>query len=751
MASDLRRFYTFRRFRLDPNERVLFEDDAPVPLTPRAIDTLIALVERHGHLVTKDELFRIVWPDTFVEENNLTQNISTLRRVLGGGADGRQFIETVPKRGYRFSAAVSERVEGHDGRVSARASDATPDASAVSDAARRRIPSARRLLTMTAIVAGIGLVTTALWWLVDRRSVESPFVASPTPIDRSRPTDLIRIAVLPFTNLGSPEEQYFAAGMTEEITSRLAGVSRLAVPSSTTINQYKREDKNLRRIGADLRVDYIVEGTVRWAGRGEGSIARITPRLIRVSDDTTIWTAQYESALADVFRMQAEIAREIARALQVALESGELHAFQARPTEDEEAYLAYLRGLTTFVQGVSDTGNQRVARENFERAVARDPGFALAWSLLARVYASSYNTGAQRTRQMRQAAHDAAERAIELDAGLPEGRLARAQILLGDRDYEGAMRELEIASRSLPNSPVVDRLIGTVEQRRGRWLESLAVFMRGFDVDPAYLADPIAIHYLHMRQYVEADRFISIGKAANISSIALPEAWSLFTGRGDLPGARRVLEAALASRNPEDGRARGLLARLEWLDGRHERALELIAGMDPAGAWLPANFRFPAALAAAQVYDTLGRRAEAAENYSAALTTLEQKRRVAADDYQIEAALGLTYAGLGRAPDAIRHGRRAVQLLPRTRDAAEGPLYLYLLAQVYTRVGRYADAVATLERMLSAPGFYNERWVERDPAFAPLRSDARYRERLVRLPPRSGVALLDGQAAASRR
>jgi tetratricopeptide (TPR) repeat protein len=217
----------------------------------------------------------------------------------------------------------------------------------------------------------------------------------------------------------------------------------------------------------------------------------------------------------------------------------------------------------------------------------------------------------------------------------------------------------------------------------------------------------------------------------------------LFSEKGDVAAARRVLEPALAARSPADGRVRGLLARLEWFDGRHERALELIEGMDAAGAWLPSDFRFPASLAAAQVYESMGRSEDAARGYGAAMAVLERKQARAPEDYQIEAALGLAAAGLGRAAEAVRHGQRAVELLPVTRDAAAGPLYVYLLAQIQARVGQPAAAFATLDRLFSVPGFYDETWVQRDPGFAALRTGPTFRAHMDQWALQKGEALLD--------
>jgi DNA-binding winged helix-turn-helix (wHTH) protein/TolB-like protein/Tfp pilus assembly protein PilF len=754
MTASPRLSYAFGAFRLDAVDKVLFHRDHAVPLTPKAAETLLALVERHGRLVTKDELLRIVWPDTFVEENNLAQNISMLRRVLGESAGDRQFIETVPKRGYRFVGPV-ERVDTENGAVAALAAEpklqGPPVRDVVPESTHARSPT-RRAVVWVLIAAG------AVAFVVARyRTGERPAGAAAIPMPapaaagvRSGAEGVTRIAVLPFVNLGSPDDEYFVAGMTEEITSRLAGLSRLAVKSSTTVTQYDRHGKSVPRIGADLGVEYVVEGSVRWEQASVGRQVRITPKLIRVADDTAVWTQQYDAALSDLFAVQADIAYRITGAMQVALEARERRMVEARATADTEAHLAYLRGITAFQQGSTDTRNQAQARADLEDAVARDPRFALAWSWLARVYAWQYYTGAQRTPETRLAAQRAARTAIDLDPALPEGHVGLAQVLLVERDYDHALRELEIARVGLPNSPELFRLTGLVEQRKGRWPEALAAYTRGFDLDPPSIAEAIAVQYLYLRQYNEARRFIAVAKAGRRAATAVPEAWMLFSENGDVAAARRVLEPAFAARSPADARVRGLLARLEWFDGRHQRALDLIKEMDAAGAWLPPDFRFPASVAAGQVHESMGRREDSARNYAAAMADLQRKQRSAPEDYQIEAALGLAAAGLGRASEAVRHGERAVELLPVTRDASAGPLYLYLLAQIHARLGQQDAAFATLDRLFSVPGFYSEIWVQRDPGFAALRSDPTFRAHVDRWSSQKGDALLQGRAKPRR-
>jgi tetratricopeptide (TPR) repeat protein len=305
-------------------------------------------------------------------------------------------------------------------------------------------------------------------------------------------------------------------------------------------------------------------------------------------------------------------------------------------------------------------------------------------------------------------------------------------MFLLDREDDRALGELEIARAGLPNSPALFRMLSLIERRRGNWAAALSALTRGFEIEPGTFSEYLAPHYLFQRDYPEAFRFIEIARTANRAAIAVPHAWALFCAHQDIAGARRVLEPVLTQGSPPDARALGLLARLEFIDGRYDRALEIIQDMDAAGAWLPPDFRFPSALAEAQVYEAMNRRAEAIERYRAAADALEARRRDTPNDHQVEAALGLAYAGLGRPADAVSHGELAVALVPIARDAWEGPLYVYLLAQIYARLGRHADAFARLDELFKVPGFYNVTWVERDPGFASLRAQSHYRDHVTR-------------------
>lgn len=750
--------YDFGAFELDPLDKVLRHGGQAVSLTPKAFDTLLVLVERHGRLVTKEELLRLVWPGTFVEENNLAQNISAIRRALGE-SDGDRFIETVPKRGYRFVAAVNEAnfSASPKGVVQPPTAQQPTVAGASADAPTTAAPASmglgtrQRPMPLWALAVGAALLlgAIALPALRKRAVVAGSAGAAAAPMAVSTAhRNVTRIAVLPMVNLGPPADASFVAGLTEELISRLAALRRVAVPSSTTLAAYDRRGKTLALVGADLRVDYVVEGSVRWVGEGDEARVRMNPRLVRVADDTTVWTRQYDASVHDLFAVQAEIARHIAEASQLALDSSELQTVATKPTGDVDAYVAYLRGLAWYRQGTSDTANIAAARADLERAVARDPRFAEAWSWLARVYAAEYRTGAARTPEIMTKGLQAAQQAITLAPDRADVRLGRVDMLSLAPD-ETAKSELDALRVALPNSSEVLYRVAIVDRSQGRWRESEAALLQAFELDPPAYAEQMAVHYLHLRQYDDARRYVGVGQAANQNGVTVPHAWTYFSDSGDLDQARRVLENARRSRAVPDSRVLGLLARFEWFAGRPQRALELTAMMDAAGSWLAPNFRFPAALAAAQIHDSLGRRGEARRLYAEAHAAMQRPGVV--HDVRYDSVMAQTLAGLDRPDEALAHARRAVETLTAAGVAPELPLHLYFKAIVHARNGDLAGCMATLDQLFSRAGFYSDQWVRHDPSFAALRRHPGYAAAIERWSRQRGLSVLEAGHAIGMR
>jgi len=326
MKKAARDSYEFGEFRLDPVEKILYQQDRPVPLTPKAVETLLALVESHGHVVTKEELLQTVWPDTFVEDNNLAQNISILRRVLGRDSGGREIIETVPRRGYRFVAPVEKSGIGTD---------------------------------------------------VNAAPAEEAAAAPPPP-------DLAAIAVLPFADMSPGHDQdYLCEGLAEELINALTQIDGLRVAARTASFQF-RERTDVREVGRRLGVGTLLEGSVRKAG----DRLRITVQLLETATGYHRWSKRFDRRLDDVFAMQDEIAESVAADLRGSVLSPREKEGLLRPQTGPAAYECYLRGRQLLPRLTQ--ADLRGSAEMFERAIALDAGYGPAWAGLATVHATLY-------------------------------------------------------------------------------------------------------------------------------------------------------------------------------------------------------------------------------------------------------------------------------------------------------------------------------------------------------------------------
>ena len=300
-----RHLYEFGPFRLEPAEHLLLRNGQAIPLAPKVFDTLLVLVQNSGHLVDKDELLRRVWPDTFVEEGNLTKNIFALRKILEGGKKGEKFIETIPKLGYRFVAPVKELREptlvGLKEDLASRVVTSSVETARDQGASRRsRLASWR-----AAVLAGLSLalILAVLVYMFLFRGLRDKYQLQ---IDS--------LAVLPLANLsGDPTQDYFADGMTEALIAGLAKVRALRVTSRTSVMQYKGTRKPLLDIAHELDVDAIVEGTVQRFGQQ----VKITTRLIHMPTERLLWTETYERDLGDILALQSEIARAVIQEVQI--------------------------------------------------------------------------------------------------------------------------------------------------------------------------------------------------------------------------------------------------------------------------------------------------------------------------------------------------------------------------------------------------------------------------------------------------
>jgi serine/threonine protein kinase/TolB-like protein/Flp pilus assembly protein TadD len=537
------------------------------------------------------------------------------------------------------------------------------------------------------------------------------------------------LAVLPFKNLGDPADQYFADGLTEELTSRMAALSGLRVISRTSTEQYRGSPKSLRVIGAELGAGYVLEGSVRWerGGSGHGRV-RVTPRLIAVAQDSPLWGEEYEVELTEVFRVQSEIAERVTSALDLALRTPGSASLAAAGTATPEAYDFYLRGNEYAARSYSRS-NVEAAVDLYRRAVALDSGFAPAWARLSRAHSAMYWFGHDRSPARVDSARLAVERALRLAPELAEARIARGYLYYwGMGDYGRALDEFEAARRQQPGSELLTA-VGYVERRRGQWDSALTRFEEAVRYDPrsALRVLDLADTYMSLRHYPEAER--AFDRAIQLSpDWAEPWAYKAMLQliwRGDRGRAHEVMAQAL------DRVSAGRLAQALTIPDAISGALLTAdtAFAKTLEAIRPASFDGDSAryhLLHAEAAGFRGDRRTERAHADSALWVLERQVRERPDDPKLLARAGLAYARAGRHTDAIRSGRRAAELLPPSRDANSGPYILTRLAQIYMLAGEHDRALDTLEPLLELPSWLTPALLRSDPTWSPLRSEPRF-------------------------
>ena len=449
MSGQDKHLYEFGPFRLDPAERQLLREGEPVALAPKAFDLLLALVRRSGHLLAKDELIKEVWPDQFVEEGNLPLNISTLRKVLGEGSDGRQYIETVPRHGYRFVADVRESQPGP---------------------------------------------------LVERRTSRRVVI---TEDDEAASTRAIEsLAVLPFVNSSAdPNTEYLSDGITESIINSLSQLPALKVSARNTVFRYKGREADAQEVGRELGVGAVMTGRIlQFSDR-----LIVRAELVGASDGWQLWGAQFDREPSDILVLQGEIAREISDGLRLKLTGTDRRLLLKRHTENTEAYHAYLKGRYQWNKRTEEGLKRGI--EHFQQAIDLDPVYALAYTGLADCYAVLGTFGGQEPRAAFPKAKAAAARALEIDPTLAEAHTSSAFVTqLYDWDWPRAEEAYARAVELNPAYATAYFWHATLLAALRRRDEAIAEIKRALELDPLSL--PINTYtgwaYYFAREYEEA-------------------------------------------------------------------------------------------------------------------------------------------------------------------------------------------------------------------------------------------------------
>src|SRR5690349_12391329 len=573
----------------------------------------------------------------------------------------------------------------------------------------RPIPIAASSLTLGLLI-GLGLL---FGWL-RHRSDESPNASGPK-----------RLAVLPFENLGGADDEYFADGVTDEVRGKLTSLPGLQVTARSSSAQYKKSTKSPQEIGRELGVDWLLTGTVRWEKSSGGSHVRVSPELIRVSNGSTKWQQPFDASLTDVFQVQADMAGQVAQALDVAMGSSQRAALAERPTTNTAAYDAFLKGEAES-QSVGTVIGIRPAIELYERAVALDSGFAQAWTQLSRAHSLLYGNGVP-TAEGKRRALEAAERALRLSPNHYQGYLA-----LGDYyatvalDYPQALREYESGLRLAPNNGELLGGTAVAEVSAGRWEEALEHYRRAGALDPrsVTIARRTAQAYVRLRRYPEAiaaaDRSIAL---APDNPGVLENKVQAYLGMGDLEKAREVVRTAGSTYDPTTlVTTFSNFYDLYWVlpQEQQELALRLTAGAyDDRGVW---------AIVRAQLLHFRGDLAQTRIYADSARLAMAERIRNTPDDAPSYASRGLALAYLARKAEAIADGEHAVRLVPIDKDAYYGPYLRHQLVRIYTLVGEPDKAMDLLEPLLKMPYYLSPGWLRVDPNFDPLRNNPRFRK-----------------------
>jgi len=543
------------------------------------------------------------------------------------------------------------------------------------------------------------------------------------------------IAVLPFENLSrDPDNAYFADGIQDEILSTLGKINDLRVISRTSTAKYKSRPDNLRQVATELGAATILEGSVQRAA----DRVRVIVQLIDAASDAHLWSETYDRELKDIFSVQSEIAQNIATSLKAKLSPGDKQSLGQLPTQSAEAYELYLKAGYYVRQADAGNGDPAHALPQaialYHEAIARDPGFALAYARTSYAHSWAHWFSVDDSPERLQLAEEAARKAMALNPQLPEAHLALGYIAYwGKRDYATALTEFEFARTLLPNDAEVTIGLGSIHRRRGEWQAAIEQFSRGATFDPRNpnIPESIAFSLAPSRRYGEAIGYLE--RALTIQ----PDYWGALSGTamfhilntGDFAQANAALARLPANVDPQGQVSFSRFTVAMWSRNFAE-ASKVLDGLPD---WIRTNpIHRPVATATlrGEALEAAGQPEAARAAFEAAVPLLEERIKSGGGEPSVHVSLGRAYAGLGRKEDAIREGRKAVELLPVSKDAFDGPFYLEQFAEIQARVGNADEAISLLRQLLKMPAglVLSPALLRLDPAWDSLRNDPRFQQ-----------------------
>ena len=547
--------------------------------------------------------------------------------------------------------------------------------------------------------------------------------ASAHKIDKS-------IAVLPFENLSDEKENaYFADGIQDDVLTNLSKIGELKVISRTSVMPYRGKASNVREIGKALGVATILEGSVRRIGNR----VRVNVQLINADSDEHIWAEDYDRDLTDVFAIQTDLAQKIVGQLQAKLSPGEKAQMERKPTENGEAYLAFVQAHNLSC-AFEDFDKLKQSEQLYERAIELDPNFALALAWSSQLQSWLVHTF-DRTLERREKARALAERALQLQPDLPEAHLALGySYYYGDNNYDAALKEFQIAQRGLPNESYAYLAIGAIQRRQGKWAESTANIEKAVSLNPkdSWPLQNLASNYQMVRNYDAANKTIDRALALDPTAYGPLEVKSklAIAEKGDFSVAEKAFAAAKSVPMTKEQKLRTAGARLDvfLLERKYKEGLQeaeklpddqLVAAFHEGAV---GGKYYYIGFARQALQDDAGARAAFLKAKSAVEEGLKQSPDAA--DTHIQLAKVLAY--LGEKDSALAEAQRATELLPESKDAFGGPEITAGVAEVYCLVGENGRAIEVLDGLLSRPSGVTVPLLKLSPAWDPLRNDPRF-------------------------
>jgi len=609
------------------------------------------------------------------------------------------------------------------------------------------IPNWTVRLVVLLLVLGFPIALT-LSWIFDltpqgiRRTEESDRSLAALPVGPAAIRNIPEksIAVLPFENLSDDKEnEYFAAGVHNDILSNLAKVADLKVISRTSVQQFKSGTRNLREIGLALGVAHILEGTARRAGNR----IRVNAQLIDARSDAQLWGETFDREITDLFALQSELAQRISQELRANLSAREKTNLQTHPTRDILAYELFLRARELFHWAGSGYSYDKGADalRLIDEAIKRDPQFALAYGLASRLHSELFWFGYDKSASRLEKAKAAADAALELQPDLGEAHLAKAfYYYYGFRQYDVAQKHVTDAIRAIPNDADVLNTAGAIARRDGRWNEAASTLEQARDRDPRNLSVLWSLFesYLALHEYTKADGTVndalSVSPAADFFVLAR-SAIALFRD-GDTAPLRSALRKLPRSFDP-GGATSTIALRLSLMERDVEEADRVLAAcrhekLDDNGlsgvAGALDGYTVPKSWYAGLI-------AQARGNESSARAAFEQAKRAVRDDLvqspndaKTLAMLALIHAAVGEKNEALGAARRAGELLPIAKDSFDGPILATTLAAVSAKLGEKDSAIRQLESLVGVPNGPTPGTLRVEPEWDSLRDDPRFKK-----------------------